>query len=69
MSYFQLTELFVANLCTLSDIGFEVCSPADEISDRLIEANLPHLVSFRVWSEALGNPYEITDRTLLQVAE
>ncbi|KAH7713923.1 Protein F56F10.2 [Aphelenchoides avenae] len=64
-----LTELFVANLCTLSDIGFEVCSPADEISDRLIEANLPHLVSFRVWSEALGNPYEITDRTMLQVAD
>lgn len=59
----------MANLCTLSDIGFEVCSPASAISDRLIEANLPHLVSFRLWSEAVGNPYDVSDRTMLQIAE
>ncbi|KAI6177184.1 hypothetical protein M3Y97_00879500 [Aphelenchoides bicaudatus] len=65
----QLKELFLSNLQTLSDIGFEVCSPTDMVSDDLIECNLPKLVSLRVWHESITNIYAISDQTLFKLAD
>jgi hypothetical protein len=68
-SIFQLKDLFTSNLKTLSDIGFEVCSPTNVVSDDLIANNLPNLVSLRIWHESIANVYAVSDQTLFRLAE
>lgn len=64
----------------LADIGFEVCSPSQLISDKLFQKNLTQLTSLRVWNEAgsykqhysdceKDNIYAITDKTLFDLAK
>uniref|UniRef100_A0A914CDN5 F-box domain-containing protein n=1 Tax=Acrobeloides nanus TaxID=290746 RepID=A0A914CDN5_9BILA len=65
----MLLDLFTINYETLSDIGFEVCTPPTLISDQLIMLNLPKLVSIRIWNNGAFGIYLITDQTLLQLAE
>ncbi|KAI6240976.1 hypothetical protein M3Y99_00407500 [Aphelenchoides fujianensis] len=65
----HLKNLFTSNLSTLSDVGFEICSPASLISDDLIENNLPQLTSLRVWHESAGHAYAISDATLFRFAD
>lgn len=63
----------------LSDIGFEVCSPSQVISDQVIEKNLTKLTSLRIWNEVgiyqnnidceKNNTYAITDKSLFNMAK
>lgn len=64
----------------LLDIGFEVCSPSQVISDRIFQKNLSKLTSLRVWNEVSAyqqnyidceknNIYAITDKTLFSLAK
>ncbi|KAI6188085.1 hypothetical protein M3Y98_00315500 [Aphelenchoides besseyi] len=64
-----LKDLFTSNLSTLSDVGFEICSPPNVISDNLIEKNIPQIASLRIWHESFGVMYAITDRTLFRLAD
>jgi len=67
-----LMNFFKSNLHSLTDLGFEVCTPPVIISDQLIHANLPHLSSIRVWQEngcGDGTHYAISDQSLLDLAD
>ncbi|CAJ0953794.1 unnamed protein product, partial [Mesorhabditis belari] len=62
-----LEELIICNAETLTDIGFEECSPNVYLSDRLIFPIVHQLQSLRIWNDAKSGPHNITDATLAQL--
>ncbi|CAJ0585431.1 unnamed protein product, partial [Mesorhabditis spiculigera] len=59
-----LEELIICNAETLTDIGFEECSPTAFLSDRLIFPIVHQIQSLRVWNDAKSGQHNITDVTL-----
>lgn len=52
----QLVHLINANQSSLTDIGFEVCTPVSLISDAFFaRVDLRRLVSIRVWNGGYGD--------------
>uniref|UniRef100_A0A914WP80 F-box domain-containing protein n=1 Tax=Plectus sambesii TaxID=2011161 RepID=A0A914WP80_9BILA len=52
---------------TISDLGFEECYPSDVICDKMINS-VGELSSLRIWSDGRRGRYEVTDSTLIAIA-
>uniref|UniRef100_A0A915C6B8 F-box domain-containing protein n=1 Tax=Parascaris univalens TaxID=6257 RepID=A0A915C6B8_PARUN len=64
-----LKEYISMNANSLCDIGFEECIPTSIFDDDLIEPVTTNLVALRLWNDGRAGRYEISDKTLMRIAD